>query len=586
LCERQQVAPANSDQMQRPRAIRRLPSAHQEAIRSSTGRGMRPLVITTWIALAVGVEGLRLPASRPAAAQIARRRACVMSAATPGDGDDNDDDAAIGEAERSFRVWLERTAPVGAQPSESHVVTSEARTLEGALRDFWLQVVLASKPGAPPVTVLLLPECEWLRPWERFSAMEKHLQQCREVCGTFGGAIRAVPLHPNTEAEPTDAGASIADLREPMSTAEAERRRAPFPAFTLTSRVGPSIVRAPPLEGASADGDAAAAGGATLDVSVRGELVDAAIERFSAKKGEAEEVPGEAEDDEGDDEGDGEEPMLDDETLNAAKAALERQFRSEAPAADVPPAEAMAAEAAAEEAAKAAASKKAATVESSAQSSAGGPNAGATSAEATSKHVLEETMAWWEVYFSRVHKIFGHRQRRRVEASSGAEQVYATFWAEAALLAGDDSDARLCADLLVEVDQPEDAISSLMVLPGLGESEYREVRQTLALSLPFLGLTEDFSLSAFHPRVQQSRQPRRPLLAPLPAPLPPRSPPFWPWPPAWLAVPGSPFPSVGAVLCASQDTFEIKEGPDGRTWEMSLPFPLVHLVRKKNNARD
>ena len=79
-----------------------------------------------------------------------------------------------------------------------------------------------------------------------FSAVIKHLQQCRDTCDAFGGAIRAVPLHPQTEAEPTDAGASIADRREAMLTAEAERRRAPVPAFTFTSRVGPSIVRASP----------------------------------------------------------------------------------------------------------------------------------------------------------------------------------------------------------------------------------------------------------------------------------------------------------------------------------------------------
>ena len=59
---------------------------------------------------------------------------------------------------------------------------------------------------------------------------------------------------------------------------------------------------------------------------------------------------------------------------------------------------------------------------------------------------------------------------------------------------------------------------------------YRAIRQCLALSLALLGLTEDFTLSAFHPR----------------------------------------------------DTFEVMTAEDGsRSWEVSLPHPLIHLVKRK-----
>lgn len=135
------------------------------------------------------------------------------------------------------------------------------------------------------------------------------------------------------------------------------------------------------------------------------------------------------------------------------------------------------------------------------------------------------------MYFARVHRVFGARQRRRVEPAQSAEQVFATFWSEAAVLAGDDSDARICSALAEEVDQPEDAISSLVVLPALDDAEtYRAVRQTLALGIATLGLAESFTLSAFHPK----------------------------------------------------DTFQVQVADDGsRSWEMSLPHPLVHLVRKK-----
>ena len=79
---------------------------------------------------------------------------------------------------------------------------------------------------------------------------------------------------------------------------------------------------------------------------------------------------------------------------------------------------------------------------------------------------------------------------------------------------------------------PAEPLSSLLVLSGdVAEADaYRHVRQTLALSLALLGMAESFTLSAFHPR----------------------------------------------------DTFELRQSDDGkRVWEVTLPHPLIHLVRKR-----
>ena len=63
------------------------------------------------------------------------------------------------------------------------------------------------------------------------------------MCSSFGTAVAMVPLHPFTQAEPTEAGASIADLNDEMAAAEAEAACARA-RFTFTRRVGPSLMRA------------------------------------------------------------------------------------------------------------------------------------------------------------------------------------------------------------------------------------------------------------------------------------------------------------------------------------------------------
>ena len=211
---------------------------------------------------------------------------------------------------------------------------------------------------------------------------------------------------------------------------------------------------------------------------------------------------------------DGEPPSEDDPPeVTAARELLERQFRGEAGAVAV----------------------EAAPVDAK--------------PEPEPEEVLAQVMGWFETHFGRVLRVMGTRQRRVVETSTEAERVYATFWAEAARLAGDARDdigagssagsgggagggrgASGGRDALLFAD-PADAASSLIVLPGLDEAEaFRQVLRSLTLSLALLGLAGDLSISAFHPA----------------------------------------------------DTFMLVDAEDGtRSWEMQLAHPLIHLVRKK-----
>ena len=147
--------------------------------------------------------------------------------------------------------------------------------------------------------------------------------------------------------------------------------------------------------------------------------------------------------------------------------------------------------------------------------------------------ILKETMEWFASYFERVNRLFGHKQRRIVVQADCAEQVFATFWAEAARLYGDDDDADDAADSPFEVlQEPEEPLSSLLVVAGeaAGVDSYRAIRQSLALAFALLGLADSFTMSAFHPR----------------------------------------------------DTYELRTDDDGiRYWEVSLPHPLMHIVKRK-----
>lgn len=349
------------------------------------------------------------------------------------------------------------------QPGQSManlpIITSTAQTPFGALRDVWRTVLYHAASG-DPVTVLLFPDVGWLSKYERMLALDKHFKACRNGCSLLGQRVRLQSLHPDTQPESQE-----------ESQIEAERRRAPLPAFTLSSRIGPSVLRPP-----------GAASGEATDAS--------------------------------------EEVAVEDPSVREARESLERQFRKsiESGAASAEPV---------------GAPSKAATTGAG----------GAVTATSEPRAVLDETMVWFAVYFERVHRLFGGRQRRVVVSAPSAEVLFAAIWSEAARLYGDDVDVEEAlssegaggSDAPVVLQEPEEALSSLLVITGeLAEVDaYRSVRQSLALSFALLGLEPLFTLSAFHPK----------------------------------------------------DTFEILTAPDGtRSWETTLPHPLIHLVKRMKTA--
>lgn len=426
--------------------------------------------------------------------------------------------------EEQFRQWMEEQRP--GQTTSVHFVVSAARTPFGALRDIWKTVLRSAQTGAPPVTVLLLPDVAWLQEWERMAALDKHLRACRDCTAYLGSRIRMQALHPQTRKETQE-----------DSEVEMEQRRAPLPSFTLTSRVGPSVLRPPGAEQEAGEEDEE--GGGTA---------------FSIFGGDATGAPSLADDDAT------AAPL--DEELERQRQQLERQFR-------------VAVEDTSGSRAAGAAPEALDTRSSSNDAAAGGGEGGrvgrggvvvgpTTAPRADPKdpkEVLDATMEWFSVYFDRVYRLFGSRQRRLVVEANSAEAVFLAFWSEAARLYGDeeeeddepgaataaaagggragatatDDQAARDEDVAVVLQEPEVPLSSLLVLAGGVEDveTYRAIRQALALSLALLGLAAWFELSAFHPR----------------------------------------------------DTFEIRKAEDGtRTWEVTLPYPIMHLVKKMKTA--
>ena len=145
---------------------------------------------------------------------------------------------------------------------------------------------------------------------------------------------------------------------------EDERLRSPHPTFTLSSRVGPVELRPAPLSRPDAfEGED---GGKGEDGSLEATVADALLGTAAVTDG----VDGD----------DGE--LVESAEVVVARQALESLMAS--PSASKAP-------------------------------------------RATSEEVLADTMAWFEVYFARVFRVIGSRQRRIVvPASEGAEQVHCT----------------------------------------------------------------------------------------------------------------------------------------------------------------
>lgn len=151
---------------------------------------------------------------------------------------------------------------------------------------------------------------------------------------------------------------------------------------------------------------------------------------------------------------------------------------------------------------------------------------GGASETAEAADVLGTAVGWFADNFATIHRLVGARQRRRVLQAGGAEELYAAFWAEAALLVGE---APLSPDD-GHTEAPPQPMSSLLVLPGLQEpGEFRKLLRSLQLGLAALNLEQRVSLSAVHPA----------------------------------------------------DTYGFVQMPDGsRVWRQALAYPLLHIMSK------
>lgn len=162
--------------------------------------------------------------------------------------------------ESRYRAWLEESAPPGAAPAVSKLVTSPARvccgcgfeclarrtlvltalialtpavrcpvrsmvqTVPGMLRDFWasMDCAMSPAPGDPSLTVLLF-DLQWACSWDRFSALTKHLMSCRDCCDTFGSSLRLQSLHPLIVADKDESDYEVDRRRSDLRPLTADR---------------------------------------------------------------------------------------------------------------------------------------------------------------------------------------------------------------------------------------------------------------------------------------------------------------------------------------------------------------------------
>lgn len=362
-------------------------------------------------------------------------------------------------AELQFKEWLRDSAPPSASPANCNIVTSDATSVAGVLRDVWQLVERGLRPQSASdssPTVLLLPHSKWASKWARFAGLDKHLRTCRDCCQYFGQVLRVQALHPDLVAE------------TPEGEQEASRRRAPLPALTLSRRLGPTRMRPEvdlePFEEATEAGPF----GSDIDSPP---LLDADA------------------------------PMLvldvaaNSDELESARESLERRFRAMAldpsalavePAVNVP---AVPPERALDEALEWFAMHfgRVHRVLAARQRRVVVPSADAERVYA----------AFWAeaALLSREPGAVAGAASAPAEGREPAVEPEGTTTAlEAADLAPPES-------LAVVMQQPVDPVASLLVLPGLAEpTAFRNVYRSLTLSLLLLGLADDFTLSGFHPR--------------------------------------------------------------------------------------
>ena len=373
-------------------------------------------------------------------------------------------------AELQFKEWLRDSAPPSASPANCNIVTSDATSVAGVLRDVWQLVERGLRPQSASdssPTVLLLPRAEWASKWARFAGLDKHLRTCRDCCQYFGQVLRVQALHPDLEAE------------TPEGEQEASRRRAPLPALTLSRRLGPMRMRPEvdlePFEEATEAGPF----GSDIDSPP---LLDADA------------------------------PMLvldvaaNSDELESARESLERRFRAMAldpsalavePAVNVP---VVPPERALDEALEWFAMHfgRVHRVLAARQRRVVVPSADA-------ERVYAAFWAEVALLFLQSAVVGDASEVALLSREPGAVVGAASAPAEAREPAeepeGTATSFEAADSPAVVMQQPVDPVASLLVLPGLAEpTAFRNVYRSLTLSLLLLGLADDFTLSGFHPR--------------------------------------------------------------------------------------
>lgn len=238
-----------------------------------------------------------------------------------------------------FLEWMLGSMPAAAKAREHTLVTSKATSVEGALAQLWSEIareVVPERRMGPSLTIVLFPQVNNLQALNIMNAFNKHILACRDCCNSFGRELRPLSLHPSYDGE---------------------RYRSPFPAFTLSSRIGPSTLRPGPLvRPVESDGDGLASQRDSVTTYTDTETDD---------------------------------PVLEDATTPA----------------DIDVREALNALIA-------------------------GPSA-VKIPMVSEQEVMAKTMEWFAVYFARVHRVIGPRQRRLVvPPADGAEEVPLKFGCE------------------------------------------------------------------------------------------------------------------------------------------------------------
>ena len=372
-------------------------------------------------------------------------------------------------AELQFKEWLRDSAPPSASPANCNIVTSDATSVAGVLRDVWQLVELGLHPQSASDSspaVLLLP-LEWASKWDRFAGLDKHLRTCRDCCQYFGQVLRVQALHPDFEAE------------TPEGEQEASRRRAPLPALTLSRRLGPTRMR--PEVDLQPFEEATEAGPFGSDIDSPPPLdEDAPILVLDVAANSDE--------------------------LQSARESLERRFRAMAldpsalavePPVNVP---AVPPERALDEALEWFAMHfgRVHRVLAARQRRVVVPSADA-------ERVYAAFWAEVALLFLQSAVVGDASEVALLSREPGAVVGAASAPAEAREPAeepeGTATSFEAADSPAVVMQQPVDPVASLLVLPGLAEpTAFRNVYRSLTLSLLLLGLADDFTLSGFHPR--------------------------------------------------------------------------------------